>query len=38
MLPLTDYTDVTDLVLETRIIKEYLATEATEATERTTLN
>ena len=41
MLPLTGYAD---LVLETRITKEYLATEATEvtevteATERTTLN
>ena len=41
MLPLTGYTDV---VLETRITKEYLATEVTEvtevteATERTTLN
>ena len=30
MLPLTGYTDV---VLETRITKEYLATEVTEVTE-----
>ncbi len=35
MLPLTGYTDV---VLETRITKEYLATEVTEVTERKTLN